>query len=62
MTNLSTRCRQLLDEIYRDEAGASMVEYVFVILLVSILSIAAMGILGGNFNNKVNNVGTSIGT
>ena len=47
MTNLNARCRQLLAEIYRDEAGASMLEYVFVILLVSILSIAAMSIQRG---------------
>ena len=44
----------------RSEQGASMVEYALLLALIAVVCIAAVGIVGGNANNKFTSIGNSL--
>jgi Flp pilus assembly pilin Flp len=54
--------RRFLAELYEDEDGAHLVEYVTLVFLVGIATLVGMTFLGQVNNNKMNNLGTLVGT
>jgi Flp pilus assembly pilin Flp len=56
-----TRLARTLEALYRDEEGASLVEYILLAVLIGVAAIAGMTFLGTTTNNRMNNIGTSIG-
>lgn len=57
INTLGAGVRSRTAEIYRDEAGASLVEYILLAVLIGVAAIAGMTFLGAKTNNKMNNVG-----
>jgi Flp pilus assembly pilin Flp len=51
---------RMLAELYRDEEGASLVEYILLAVLIGIAAIVGMTFLGRTANNRLNNVATVI--
>lgn len=49
-----------LRELYRDEEGASLVEYILLAVLIGVAAIAGMTFLGKTANNRMNNIGTAV--
>ena len=49
-------------KLYRDELGATMVEYAIMVALISVVCIAAVTTIGANANTVFTKVGTSLGT
>ena len=45
---------------HRDELGASLVEYTFLLVLILIVSLVAMELIGGTTANSLNNSGSSL--
>ena len=54
---MGTSVRNRMAEVYRDEAGASLVEYILLAVLIGVAAIAGMTFLGSKTNNKMNNIG-----
>ena len=50
----------LLAELCRDEEGASLVEYILLVVLIGIAAIVGMTFLGKTANNRLNNVTDAI--
>ena len=50
----------LFTELYRDEEGASLVEYILLVVLIGIAAIVGMTFLGKTANNRLNNVTDAI--
>jgi Flp pilus assembly pilin Flp len=48
-------------DLYRDEEGASLVEYILLAVLIGVAAIAGMTFLGQTTNNRMNNIGTAVG-
>ncbi len=46
---------------YKSERGASLVEYALLLALIAVVAIAGLTLLGGNANEKLSDVGGSIG-
>lgn len=44
------------------ERGASLVEYALLLALIAVICIAAISLIGGNANDKLSQVGSSIGS
>jgi Flp pilus assembly pilin Flp len=42
--------------LYRDEEGASLVEYVLLVVLIGVAAITGMTFLGKTANNRLNNI------
>jgi Flp pilus assembly pilin Flp len=49
--------KNTLQNIIRDEEGASLVEYILLAVLIGVAAIAGMTFLGAKTNNKMNNIG-----
>ena len=47
-------------ELARDEEGASLVEYILLVVLIGIAAIVGMTFLGKTANNRLNNVTDAI--
>jgi Flp pilus assembly pilin Flp len=47
-------------ELIRDEEGASLVEYILLVVLIGIAAIVGMTFLGKTANNRLNNVTEAI--
>jgi pilus assembly protein Flp/PilA len=47
-------------ELCRDEEGASLVEYILLVVLIGIAAIVGMTFLGKTANNRLNNVTDAI--
>lgn len=45
----------------KSERGASLVEYALLLALIAVVAIAGLTLLGGNANEKLSDVGGSIG-
>jgi Flp pilus assembly pilin Flp len=58
---MGTRIRNLLVDLYRDEEGASLVEYILLAVLIGVAAIAGMTFLGKTTNNRMNNIATAVG-
>ena len=50
-----------LKKFFRDEEGATAVEYGLMVALIAIVIIAAVTILGTNLSTKFNSVATAVG-
>ncbi|MDX1402454.1 MAG: Flp family type IVb pilin [Kiloniellales bacterium] len=53
---------KLLLDFYRDESGATAIEYGLIAALVSVAAIAAMGSLGNELSNMFNTVSSELAT
>ena len=53
---MGTRILNLVTELCRDEEGASLVEYILLVVLIGIAAIVGMTFLGKTANNRLNNV------
>ena len=49
-------------DFFKDESGASVVEYSLVLLLIAMVIITAVGLVGTNLTTKFNEVATGIGS
>ena len=49
-------------KFFRDEEGATAVEYGLMVALIAIVIIVAVGLLGTNLSSKFNQVAESIGS
>lgn len=57
-----TKIQSWLSELHRDEEGATLVEYILLAVLIGVAAIAGMGFLGKTTNNRMNNIGTAVGS
>ena len=48
--------------LYRDEEGATLVEYILLAVLVGVAAITGMTFLGKTTSNKMNNIGAAVGS
>ncbi len=48
-------------KLFKDESGASAVEYGLLVALIAVVIIASVQLLGSNLNTKFNSVATTIG-
>jgi pilus assembly protein Flp/PilA len=55
------RIHHLFCDLVRDEEGASLVEYILLVVLIGIAAIVGMTFLGKTANNRLNNVTDAIG-
>jgi Flp pilus assembly pilin Flp len=55
------RIQNVLTGLYRDEEGASLVEYILLAVLIGVAAIAGMTFLGKTTNNRMNNIATAVG-
>ena len=51
---------QKLINFFKDEEGATMVEYALMLALIAIVFIAAVTFIGTSASNKFNEVGTAV--
>ena len=51
-----------IKKLFRDEEGATAVEYGLMVALIAIVIIAAVSLLGTNLSSKFNQVATIVGT
>ena len=51
-----------IKNFFKDESGASAVEYGLLVSLIAVAIIAAVGLVGTNLTSKFNEVATAIGT
>ena len=51
-----------LINFYKDEEGASMVEYGLLVALIAVVCIVAVGLIGSNLNRVFDNVADHLGT
>jgi pilus assembly protein Flp/PilA len=52
----------LLKKLWRDEEGASAVEYGLMVALIAVVIITAVSLLGTNLSSRFNQVATSVGS
>jgi Flp pilus assembly pilin Flp len=55
-----TQFNQTLAGIYRDEEGATLVEYMLLVVLIGVAAIVGMTFLGKTANNRLNNATDAI--
>lgn len=58
---MSARIRSLATALYRDEEGATLVEYILLAVLIGVAAITGMTLLGKSTSNKMNNIGDAVG-
>jgi len=52
---------EMVKKFFRDEAGATAVEYGLMVALIAVVIIVAVTTLGQNLNAKFDNVATTVG-
>jgi len=57
---MPARVRTLITLLYRDEEGASLVEYILLAVLIGVAAIAGLTFLGRSANNRMNNIGSTV--
>ena len=60
-TVLVMQMRRLLRSLLRDTRGANMVEYILLVGVVALISIAAFKMFGGKVQDKIKEQGNSVG-
>jgi Flp pilus assembly pilin Flp len=60
-SEMTARTLNALFDLYRDEEGASLVEYILLAVLIGVAAIAGMSFLGKTTNNRMNNIATAVG-
>jgi Flp pilus assembly pilin Flp len=53
---MATGFNQALANLYRDETGATLVEYMLLVVLIGVAAIVGMTFLGKTANNRLNNI------
>jgi pilus assembly protein Flp/PilA len=53
--------KAMIQKFYREEAGASAVEYGLLVSLIAVAIITAVTLLGGNLKTTFNNVAAEVG-
>jgi pilus assembly protein Flp/PilA len=53
---------KFFNNLLRDEAGATAIEYGLIAALIAVAAITALTSLGGNLSNTFNKVSTSVST
>jgi pilus assembly protein Flp/PilA len=53
--------KAMIQKFYREEAGASAVEYGLLVSLIAVAIITAVTLLGGNLSTTFNNVAAEVG-
>jgi pilus assembly protein Flp/PilA len=53
--------KSILVDWSRDEEGASLVEYVLLVALIAVVSIAAMTLMGGNIKSAFDKIAKAVG-
>ena len=53
---------QNIRDFFKDEAGASMVEYGLLVALIAVVCATAVGTLGTNLNTKFGSAATKVGS
>jgi pilus assembly protein Flp/PilA len=51
-----------IKNFFKDESGASAVEYGLLVALIAVVIVGAVTVLGQNVSSKLNSAATSIGT
>jgi pilus assembly protein Flp/PilA len=54
--------RTMINRLFRDEDGATAVEYGLLVALIAVVILAAVGTLGTNLNTKFTSVSTRVGS
>ena len=54
--------REVVAALYRDEEGATLVEYILLAVLIGVAAITGMTFLGKTTSNKMNNIGAAVGS
>ena len=57
---MEMRIRSLFGELYQDEEGASLVEYILLAVLIGVAAIAGLTFLGKAANNRMNNIAVTV--
>lgn len=52
---------KFFNNLLRDEAGATAIEYGLIAALIAVAAMAAMGTIGTNLTSTFNEVGTKLG-
>jgi pilus assembly protein Flp/PilA len=52
--------KTLMYNLWNDEEGATMIEYVLLAALIAIVALVGVKLVGNSANNKFNEVGTEI--
>ena len=58
---MGTRIQSFVTALYRDEEGATLVEYILLAVLIGVAAITGMTLLGKTTSNKMNNIGDAVG-
>ena len=59
---MRARIQTLVAPLYRDEEGASLVEYILLVALIAMVCFIAMQLLGGTTSDKLTSIGGIIST
>jgi Flp pilus assembly pilin Flp len=57
-----SRIRRLVTATFRDEYGASMVEYMLLVVLIAMAALVGITVFGRTTANKMNNIATAVDT
>ena len=60
-TYWNLRPANVVTALYRDEEGATLVEYILLAVLIGVAAITGMTLLGKSTSNKMNNIGDAVG-
>ncbi len=55
------KMKQKMMELWKDEEGATMVEYGLMVALIAAVCVAIVGVLGGQLNTAFTAVSTAVG-
>ena len=54
--------KELLKRLWQDEEGQDLTEYALLLVLISLVAVAAMGILGSEVSNAFSNAAQNLAT
>jgi Flp pilus assembly pilin Flp len=59
---MGSRIQSLVNRIARDEDGASIVEYMLLVVLIAMAALVGITVFGRTTANKMNNIATAVDT